>query len=285
MKTYPKCEYTIVTPDQATEWLGNAAKNRRISERRVGLYAAAMKRGDWMLTNQGIAIDEFGKLIDGQHRLRAIVASQTPTELLVIRAAPSRTQLVLDQGLKRLPHDQVGLREGWEVTPLHMAVAKSMVTSIGGAGETERRGIVADIQLLDRFYVRHHKAVEFAVAQFASRQKVKGVTIAPVLAPVARAFYSVDQNILVRFCEVVATGMADRKGDGPAVVLRNWLLAGRDKALSARSGKDRYAIYKKTELALTAFIEKETIQKLGQMSLDAERFAIPGDIKIVKKAA
>jgi hypothetical protein len=283
MKT-PTCEYVSVTPDQATEWLNKAAKNRKISQRRVGLYAAAMRRGDWMLTNQGIAIDEFGYLIDGQHRLQAVVEAQTPVVLLVIRATPNKSQLVLDQGLKRLPHDQVGLREGWELTPLHMAVAKSMVSGIGGAGETERRAIIADIQQMDRFYVRHHKAIEFAVAQFASRQKVKGVTIAPVLAPVARAHYSTDQNKLVRFCEVVATGMADRKGDGPAVVLRNWLLAGRDKALSSRSGKDRYAIYKKTEIALDAFLANEPIQRLGQMNLDAELYVIPGDIRVVKKA-
>lgn len=284
MKTYPTCEYVTVTPDQASQWLSKTAKNRKISQRRVGLYAAAMKRGDWMLTNQGIAIDEFGALIDGQHRLRAVVESQTPVELLVIHAAPNRSQLVLDQGLKRQPHDQVGLREGWEVTPLHMAVAKSMVGSVGGAGETERRMMVADIQLMDRFYVRHHKAVEFAVAQFAARQKVKGVTIAPVLAPVARAHYTQDANRLLRFCEVVATGMADRKGDAPAVVLRNWLLAGREKALSSRSGKDRYAIYKKTEIALNAFLDGQSIQKLGQMQLDAELYTIPGDIRIVKRA-
>lgn len=274
MKT-PACQYETVTPDQAALWLSKSAKNRKMSARRVGLYAAAMKRGDWMLTNQGIAIDEFGMLIDGQHRLQAIVDAQTPVQLLVIRATPNKSQLVIDQGYKRLPHDQVGLREGWEVTPMHIAVAKSMVTSIGGAGETERRGITSDIQLMDRFYVRHHKAVEFAV-----RQKVKGVTIAPVLAPVARAFYSVDQNVLVRFCEVVATGMADRKGDGPAVVLRK----GRDKALSARAGKDRYAIYKKTELALKAFLDGDSIQRLGQLQLDAELYQIPGDIRVVKKA-
>lgn len=284
MKTYPTCEYIKVTPDQAEQWLESQAKNRKISLRRVGLYAAAMKRGDWMVTNQGIAIDEFGALIDGQHRLRAIIEAQMSVELLVIRAAPNKSQLVLDQGAKRLPHDQVGLREGWEVTPFHMAVAKSMVTSVGGTGEMERRSIVADIQLMDRFYVRHHKAVEFAVAQFASRQKVKGVTIAPVLGPVARAHYSVDVNKLTRFCEVVATGMADRKGDGPAVVLRNWLLAGRDKALSSRSGKDRYAIYKKTEIALDAFLSNKSIQRIGQMSIDAEQYAIPGEIRIVKKA-
>lgn len=284
MKTYPECSYVLVTPDQAAKWLEKPAKNRKINTRRVGLYAAMMKRGDWMLTNQGIAIDEFGMLIDGQHRLSAIVECDVPVELLVIRAVPNKAQLVLDQGLKRTPHDQVGLREGWEVTPMHIAVAKCMVTSIGGAGGKQRSELVADIQLMDRYYVRHHKAVEFAVAQFNFRQTIKGVTIAPVIAPVARAHYTVDVNKLVRFCEVVATGMADRKGDGPAVVLRNWLLAMRDKQLSARKGKDRFAIYKKCEVALKAYLDGDSIQRLGQMQLDAELFAIPGDVRLVKKA-
>lgn len=284
-KSYPACAYVSVTPDQATEWLDKAAKNRKINNRRVAMYAAAMKRGDWMLTNQGIAIDEFEMLIDGQHRLRAIVEADLPVELLVIRATTNKSQLVLDQGLKRTPHDQVGLREGWEVSPMHIAVAKCVLESVGGPGYQQRRAISTDIQLIDRFYVRHHKAVEFAVAQFNQRQAVKGVTIAPVIAPIARAFYSADQQKLQRFAEVVATGMADRKGDGPAVVLRNWLIAGRDKTLSARAGKDRFAIYKKTEIALQASLNGESIQRLAGTKLDAELFVIPGDVRIVKKAA
>lgn len=281
----PVCAYMSVTPEQAQAWLNKPAKNRKISQRRVGLYAAMMKRGDWMLTNQGIAIDEYGMLIDGQHRLSAIVEAGVPVELLVIRAAPNKAQLVIDQGLKRTAHDQIGLREGWEITPMHIAVAKCIVMSVGGPGQAVRKDTAVDIQLLDRFYIRHHKPIEFAVAQFACHATVRGVTIAPVIAPVARAHYTADVNKLVRFCEVVATGMAEHKDDGPAVALRNWLLAGRDNAISARKGKDRFAIYKKAEIALRAFLNGESIQRLGTMKLDMELFAIPGDIKIVKKAA
>lgn len=281
----PQCGYMSVTPDQATAWLDKSAKNRKISERRVGLYAAAMKRGDWMLTNQGIAIDEFGMLIDGQHRLRAIVQADIPVTLLVIQSTPNRAQLVLDQGLKRTPHDQVALREGWDVTPLHIAIAKSMIAGVGGPGSQQRREEATDIQLLDRFYVRHHKAIEWTVAQFHSKATVKGVTIAPSMAPIARAWYKHDVNVLVRFCEVLATGMAERKGDSPAIILRNWLIAGREKSLSSRAGKDRYSIYKKAELALDAFLNNKSIERLSNMKLDEELFPIPGDIKIVKKAA
>lgn len=284
-KTFPQCGYMMVTPDQAGKWLEKPAKNRKVVQRRVSMYAAAMKRGDWMLTNQGIAIDEFGQLIDGQHRLRAIVEADVPIELLVIRAAPNKSQLVLDQGIKRAAHDQVGLREGWEVTTMHIAVAKVMMQGMDGPGSQQRKIDSQDIQIVDRFYIRHHKAVEWAVSQFNTRAVIKGVTIASTIGPVARAHYSHDVNVLHRFCEVLATGMADRKGDSPAVVLRNWLIAGREKSLSARKGKDRYAIYKKTEIALNAFLNGKQIERLSGMTLSAELFPIPGDVKVIKKAA
>ena len=38
----------------------------------------AMKRGDFKLTHQGIAIGEGGILLDGQHRLKAFIESGLP---------------------------------------------------------------------------------------------------------------------------------------------------------------------------------------------------------------
>jgi hypothetical protein len=276
----PTANYETITPSQAQEWLDRPARNRKMVERRVGLYAAAMLRGDWVLTSQGIAFDELGSLIDGQHRLHAIIRADIPVDMLVIRAASNRSQLVLDQGAKRTPHDQIALREGWQVLPIHTAVAKVMIESVGGAGANERRSTTTDIQLLDRFYVRHHKAIEFAVeTMWASHGSLKGVIIAPTIAPVARAYYTIDNTLLARFCDVLATGMSDGQGESPIIVLRNWLIAGRERSLSSRAGKDRNTIYKKAELALKAFIDGDSIQRLSSMTLDRELFPIPGDIK------
>jgi len=236
-KQMPTVSYQSVTPSQAQLWLDIPARNRVLNERRVEMYAAMMKRGDWMLTNQGIAFDEQGSLIDGQHRLRAIVRSQCTVDMLVITATPNRSQLVLDQGLRRQPHDQIGLREGWRVLPIHSAVAKAMISSVGGPGSDERRKAVTDIQLLDRFYVKHHKAIEFAVTTMWERHgSLKGVIIAPTIAPVARAYYSVAPDLLSRFCDVLATGMAESKDDGPVIVLRNYLIAGRENLGLEKAG-------------------------------------------------
>lgn len=277
----PTAGYQIITPKLAQEWLDEAGTNRNLNTLTAARYAEAMKRGDWMLTSQGIAFDERDKLIDGQHRLSAICMAEVSVPMLVVRATPGRSQLVLDMGLKRTPHDQLALRSGWVVLPVHTAIAKSMITSVGGIGEKQRRAMMTDIQLLERYYTRHHKAIEFAVERvWSGHYGVRGVSIAPVMAPIARAYYTVQPDKLARFAEVVVTGMADRPGDSPAVVLRNYLLAQREKGLSSRAFGDRYHIYKKTEIALNAYLKGESIERLGQRHLEVELFAIPNDVVI-----
>lgn len=285
-RTLPTAEYMEITPELATKWLDDPGRNRKLNDRWIGRLAAIMKRGDWMPNNDAITFDEYGKLTNGQHRLTAVIRADVTVLMLVVHAVPGRAQLIMDQGRKRRPHEQVSLKQGWDVSPLHMAVAKAMVMGVGGIGDTQRKEIAVDIQQMDRFYVRHYRPIEWAVQQFIGHSIVRGVTVAPVMAPIARASYTEDTTKLGRFAEVVATGMADRPGESPAVVLRNFLIAGREKQLSSRSGRDRYTIYKKTEIALRAFFKGESIERLGQRNIEEELFPIPHDIVIkLPKAA
>lgn len=275
----PKSEYMLVTPGMAQKWLDNQSRNRNVSQRRVALYSDMMKRGDWYKTNAGIAIDEHGQLIDGQHRLLAVIKSDTPTEMLVVRNIPHNAQLVLDRPLIRAVHDQIAIKEGWEVKPIHIAVAKQMVYSVGS--DTQRNQEIAyDMLLMDKFYRKHHEAIEFAVWQFFRHTPVKGISIAPVVAPVARAYYQHSHERLTRFADVLATGLADQKGDGPAAVFRNWLLRGETQV---RAKAERRLIYRKAEIALDAFLKGQNIQRLGSMTIDKELFPIPAEhIKVIK---
>ncbi len=276
----PIATYETIDAGLAQTYLDTAAPNRNLVFRKIEQYAEMMKRGDWLMSGQGIVFDERGRLLDGQHRLHAIIRVDQPVTILVVRNVRDIAQLVMDQGARRTPHDQIKLREGFDVQPVHVAVAKSMIRSVGGEGVKAREITLTDIQLLDRYYFKHRKAIEFAVGTYWRGAKtIKGVTIAPVFAPVARAYYTNDQEILRRFIDVVVTGMAESKDEGAAVVLRNYLIAARDagKALSARAGKDRYTIYKKSEVALRAFIAGETIQRLGQMTTEHELFPMPGE--------
>lgn len=72
-----------VTPEMAATWLEMNTNNRKKNRERINAYARAMLAGRWVLTHQGIAFDENGNLIDGQHRLEAIVKAGVAVEMNV----------------------------------------------------------------------------------------------------------------------------------------------------------------------------------------------------------
>lgn len=53
----------------------NIENNRDLSWSRIKQYAQDMKTGRWVINGETIKIDENGQLIDGQHRLHAVIES------------------------------------------------------------------------------------------------------------------------------------------------------------------------------------------------------------------
>jgi hypothetical protein len=90
-----------VTPDLARQWLRTNEGNRPLRRNHVGTLSAAMNAGHWKLTHQGIAFSEHGRLIDGQHRLEAIIASGKPADLVVYIDLDDDMFGALDRGIRR----------------------------------------------------------------------------------------------------------------------------------------------------------------------------------------
>ena len=93
-----------VTPEIAREWLEKNMKNNRpVLKATVHSYARQMRNGTWNLTHQGIAFDEDGNLIDGQHRLSAVVEANIPVMMNVTRNVERKPGEVftIDMGRKR----------------------------------------------------------------------------------------------------------------------------------------------------------------------------------------
>lgn len=91
-----------VTPEQAALWLTrNCPHNRKINPERVASMAEAMRAGQWVDTHQGIAFSPSGILLDGQHRLRAVILAAVPVRLMVARGVPEESFGLLDRGQMR----------------------------------------------------------------------------------------------------------------------------------------------------------------------------------------
>ncbi|TNC26474.1 hypothetical protein [Amycolatopsis alkalitolerans] len=98
-----------ITPKKAEEMLAANTANRPLSRPLVRSFAEAMRRGDWRVTHQGIAFDANGVLVDGQHRLAAIIEADLPVELTVFTDVPPDTFDVLDTGRKRNAADALAI--------------------------------------------------------------------------------------------------------------------------------------------------------------------------------
>ncbi|MCB5908606.1 hypothetical protein [Streptomyces pinistramenti] len=78
----------------------------------MNMITQQISNGDFQLTHQGIALDgtiEDGKLLDGQHRLLAIIRAEVPVEMFVFEDVPPETFTVLDTGKRRSGGDVLTL--------------------------------------------------------------------------------------------------------------------------------------------------------------------------------
>jgi hypothetical protein len=170
-----------VTPMMAREWLGKNTRNRAFRRSHVGGLAAQMRRGDWKLTHQGIAFAPDGTLLDGQHRLAAIVAADVAVTMLVFWNWDADVFGVLDKGINRTIRDDL-MGDGRLVEP-----ATFLVRLMDKANRA--KVMTADVRrMLD--------AIEpnLTAVRAASGAMVRGRTAAPTVAAVAMRYYEADAS-------------------------------------------------------------------------------------------
>ena len=93
--------YEEVTVEQAEAWLANPhPRQRRSGLKKVKTYADLMEAGRWeAIVPDGVMLttpEDGGGLMNAAHRLRAIVKTQRPQVLLVVRNVPARIFDVID---------------------------------------------------------------------------------------------------------------------------------------------------------------------------------------------
>jgi hypothetical protein len=91
----------------------------------VRSFAEAMRRGDWVVTHQGIAFDVNGVLVDGQHRLAAIIEAEVPVELTVFTDVNEGSFDVLDTGKRRNAADVLAI-EGEKSSTMLAAMVRTV---------------------------------------------------------------------------------------------------------------------------------------------------------------
>lgn len=91
----------LVTPHKAERWLKLNKENRNIRSGCVWLLAREMKEGEWKENGETIKFDVEGNLIDGQHRLSAIIKSGCSQKIFIARGVERVAFPTIDQGTSR----------------------------------------------------------------------------------------------------------------------------------------------------------------------------------------
>ncbi len=103
----------MVTPELATQWLEKNTDNRPMRQSHVELLAREMREGKWQLMPDGIAFDTNGVLMNGQHRLWAVVESGMTVPMRVTFDALPGNRLVLDRQAVRNLGDNTKISQKW----------------------------------------------------------------------------------------------------------------------------------------------------------------------------
>jgi len=120
-----RVDVELVTPHKASDWLEKNRRNRPKREGQIDRYIDQMKEGNWMVSPDAIAFDENGRLINGQHRLTAIVRAGQAQRQLVARGLDPDARLISDVGAKRTASDMLHI-EGYR-HPQELGAALKLV--------------------------------------------------------------------------------------------------------------------------------------------------------------
>lgn len=100
----------MVTPEIAKEYLTKNTNNRPVSLKTVEYYAEQMRKGLWTVTPESISFDKFGRLLNGQHRLNAIIVSGVAQQLWIGEGYDPDILMKLDKGKGRSTSDDLYIK-------------------------------------------------------------------------------------------------------------------------------------------------------------------------------
>lgn len=255
-----------IGPTQAQVYLEKKAQNRSISWPQVMVYARDMLAGNWKLTHQGVAFNSDGDLVDGQHRLHAVIAANRTIEMQVTRGLEDDARLVIDDHRRRSPADVLAIQNGVALNTLFVAIL-GMMDGPRIGGHRFSKGELNDA------YQLHSRAVSFVVERL--RPKVRGVTVAPILAPSAKAWYDPHcRPRLEEFLKVLCTGIPGEPSsdDVAALRLREWLIQGRDMRRKPTPSE----LFFRSSWALRQFLDRRDVKVVRAATEDL--FPLPEDL-------
>jgi hypothetical protein len=176
-----------IGPEVAADYLKSNIDNRRIRRAAVARFAADMRAGRWRQTHQGISFGGDGRILDGQHRLMAIVAAGVTVRMLVTRGQDPDNFTVIDHGKVRNTADAFGIRFALADPRAAAATTRAVICRARHSNGVPQAQI--DDDAVCDFYEKHRDVIDAMIAAFGKRfsSAIVGCAVACVLDGYASA--------------------------------------------------------------------------------------------------
>lgn len=215
---------TDITPEMAVQMLKDNTRNRNMNVKLVADYARDMAAGAWDANGESIKIDVTGVILDGQHRLSAIVESGVTLKnvVLVTGLAPDM-QRTIDTGRKRTMGDVLAISGESNAFQLAAIARRVWMWDQGNLKFTNSSNpSTSELSAVVEKYPTLRRSAEISVITANSFRPCRQATVGTT----HHLFLSIDPDLTAEFFARLGNGAGLDEGH-PILTLRNRLM--RDK--------------------------------------------------------
>lgn len=206
-------EVTTITPEDATRWLQANCKNRPVRKRHVEFLANEIKNGNWQVNGQPIIIADNEQVLDGQHRLLAVIEAGMSIKTMVTYGIPESAFATIDTGAVRTSADALCLH--FEEYP--QMVVKAVAAAVPWLKQLEKGSIHHGRTKISNTEVIHYAKDHLPMFERAGTLLHYPKDNRPMSIGVGTALYEFfarkDEEAADKFFESVFTGENLERGD------------------------------------------------------------------------
>lgn len=222
-----KTEIKVITPAYAREILNNSRRtNRRLNKENVLRYTKEIQDNKWVLNGESIKLDTNGDLLDGQHRLHAIINANIPIVTMFTTGVEPEAFTTLDTGKKRDGGDvlsSIGVLNSGHVATMIKLVTQLERGNYGDYGTTNR---ILSNNDFPKIYLAdpdgYQESVKFGKRMYEEFNKTISSTLIGGFDYYITKYYGLHASR--DFLEKLCIGL-NLSQNSPVLALRNRLLA------------------------------------------------------------
>jgi hypothetical protein len=243
-----------VTPGHAMAWLLKSEGNRALRRSHIAWLADQMREGSWEVTGQAIVFAAGGRLLDGHHRLQAVIDAGCTVSMLVVRGIPRTAWGKIDCGVPRAVHDRLTVMEN----PRQNRRAIEVIQQLRRIEKRQRTKVTSD-QVRNDFNGMKG-SMRAVLAMFPTF--IRGVTRAQVLGAIIR-YHQRDPERAERFAAQLRDGAPMQEGP-PAMVLRAWLIGDASAGFHGTQGAEE--VYWRTAGACLSHERGQSVKAIARVT-------------------